>query len=168
MEYMALMAAASGAMIFSPWKEQLEVAFGFNVAGYHIVETGPSGSAVIFVFRWKQSQFACGAHINTAASFMIQRAAEWPLGPLFSKYVILLRGQQLFPLRVRPDYFLDGPVRYVRNCTSKLGQNKQAAASQSPSEKVSPFHGLHLNQGTIRLTLFIAAKIILDMAMGKA
>src|SRR3990167_8090296 len=60
-ENMALMATATGAMIFRARPDQFEIGFGQQRARKVIIKTGPTGPAVILGRTIEQWQITCGA-----------------------------------------------------------------------------------------------------------
>src|SRR5205814_4862630 len=79
-EHMALMSAATGAVVFGAGHDHLVVDFRFQMAVDVGEKTRPAGTAVEFHIRCEQCEIACRANKRAFAMLMVQRARSRALG----------------------------------------------------------------------------------------
>src|SRR5215204_1407997 len=114
-EHGALMSATPHAVIFSTRDDQPVVAVGAHTPGDRLVEAGPPGAAVELRPGVEQRQLAGGADEGAAALFLVERAREGALRPLFEQHRIRLRREQLAPLGLGLLELVDPGVRLLRH-----------------------------------------------------
>ena len=96
-EDMALMAAATPAVIFSAGNQQPKVLAGRDGVGQGLPKTGPAGAAVEFGCGGKQRQLAAAAQILTGALLLVEGTAEGSLSAMLAQHLKSGWGQSLFP-----------------------------------------------------------------------
>lgn len=106
----ALMAAATGAVVLGARIEETGILAGLYMIGDDAEEAGPASAAIVFHRRGEEWQLTGGTGECALAFFEVERATLGGFGPLFAEDVVLLRRQQLAPLVVAFDNFLDRAV----------------------------------------------------------
>src|SRR6266566_1598622 len=105
---MAVVAAATDAVVFGARQDQLIVRTGAECPWNRGEETRPAGAALVFHIRGKEGQVAADANEYTRPLFVVQRARAGGLGTFLAQHVELRRVQTLAPLFFRQFEWLGG------------------------------------------------------------
>src|SRR3990172_6751524 len=98
-EYVALMPAATPAVVFLSRQDQLEVGLGLDILFDCLCEARPASAALELGLGPEQWQAASGAYKRARALLLVQRMRVGPLGALLEEHRIFLRLEQFTPFR---------------------------------------------------------------------
>ena len=86
-EYVALVAAASSAVVLGEREEELVVGFCSGASFDGLGEARPAGAAIVFVPALEQWQVAGRAEVHARSLLVVQFAGESPLGIFVEQYL---------------------------------------------------------------------------------
>ena len=135
LEHVPLVAAATGAVIFGPGQDQLEVPLGLHVTLDVGEEAGPPGTAVELHLGREQRQLASRAYELSLVFLFIEGAGEGPFRPFVAQHLELLRRQQPLPLLLGPLDLSSFPALAMSPPRIRVPAAATAVAPRQPIKK---------------------------------